>query len=217
MVALEASPYCPWVVGSHKLHPSLLLPYLAWEVQAKQEAATERTYSAHKKKKKARHTIFYATAAWSTIIKTKYRVHKFHLIATCCATMSFSSFSLAFTSLSASSLCFTSSSTFPVYSRINYKDRSDKLEEYEGDREAQGGKRSHLQEVRKSKINHIVHPGQFKCNIWPYQIVTSEKAWSKAFLLSLQIESTKCHSVYSNTQQKESPSSIYLRGHTCGP
>lgn len=119
--------------------------------------------------------------------------------------MSFSSFSLAFTSLSASSLSFTSSSTLPVYSRINYKDGNEELGEYKGEREtptATKKKRSHLQKVRKRKVDHIVHPGQFKCNIWPDQIVTSEKARGKAFLLSLQIESPTCHSVNSNIQSK---------------
>lgn len=46
---------------------------------------------------------------------------------TCCAITSFSSFSFALTSFWASILSFTSSSTLPVYSRINWKKNEPRL------------------------------------------------------------------------------------------
>lgn len=116
MVALVAYPFPPWwVVVEQNRRP---YPCLAWEVQAGQEEATEHTYSAGKNCTNHPLALYYLVTLMSNDCIQLEKVFK---AKTCCAIISFSSFSLALTSLRASSLSLMSSSTLPVYSRINCK------------------------------------------------------------------------------------------------
>jgi hypothetical protein len=55
--------------------------------------------------------------------------------------------------------------------------------------------RNHLQQVRESKVNHTIHPGKLKGNIWPNQIITNKEARCKAFLLALHNHRIKAESM----------------------
>lgn len=43
----------------------------------------------------------------------------------------------------------------------------------------------YLQEIREGKVQHVVHPCKLKSNIRTDQVITNEKARSKAFFLPL--------------------------------